>query len=459
MAYENISPWLRQVRRIRPVFALLEDANSDVAIVGGGISGVVTSYFLLRDTDLSVMLIEKNMVAHGATGHNGGQALAAFEHSMQELCERFGEDLASAGQKAINSAWGLLHSIIEETGIDVDLQEVTAYLGFSSIDDVLLMLRELKLLERLGLPKEDMLLAEDVAGAIPVEYQYLFKIVPRKKLDEMLLTQDGNYLCAKGARVVLMNSALFCEELLSWMLDRHSGRFRIHEDTPVRRITVDCGSGSNAGNGKGTVLETGKNVVNAKHAVLCTNGYDDLEIEGVDAAIKGAMRGLLGFMVGYMNEKERAPAASVYFSSRSGPSEAYYYLTRRRYIDGSKRELTSMGGPDRPLGEKEKYSPEDIPEMEEYCSRIEKFYRKTASDASADTRRDFSWSGLMGYTSSGVRVIGPDPACPSLIYNIGCNGIGILPSIYGGKRVVQAILGETLPQSIFDPVSVSLRAA
>jgi len=46
-----------------------------------------------------------------------------------------------------------------------------------------------------------------------------------------------------------------------------------------------------------------------------------------------------------------------------------------------------------------------------------------------------------------------------LIYNIGCNGIGILPSIYGGKRVVQAILGETLPQSIFDPVSVSLRAA
>lgn len=85
MAYENTSPWLRQVKSARPVITLSEDADSDVAVVGGGISGVASSYFLLRDTNLSVILTGKSRVAHGATGHNSGQAVAAFEHTMQEL--------------------------------------------------------------------------------------------------------------------------------------------------------------------------------------------------------------------------------------------------------------------------------------------------------------------------------------------------------------------------------------
>ncbi len=88
MAHENVSPWLREVKRTRPAISLSEDIDSDVAIVGGGISGVATSYFLLHDTSLSVVLIEKGRVAHGATGHNGGQAVAAFERTTIELCEK-----------------------------------------------------------------------------------------------------------------------------------------------------------------------------------------------------------------------------------------------------------------------------------------------------------------------------------------------------------------------------------
>ena len=175
MAHENTSPWLRQVKRTRQVITLSEDANSDVAVVGGGISGVATSYFLLCDTNLSVMLIEKGRIAHGATGHNGGQAVAAFERSLIELCEKFGETQVEEGLLAIHDAWKLLYSIIEETRINVGLQEVRAHLALSSFDDVLLMLKEKHLSDRLGLPKEDFLLAEDVAGDIPEEYQPSFQ--------------------------------------------------------------------------------------------------------------------------------------------------------------------------------------------------------------------------------------------------------------------------------------------
>jgi glycine/D-amino acid oxidase-like deaminating enzyme len=77
--------------------------------------------------------------------------------------------------------------------------------------------------------------------------------------------------------------------------------------------------------------------------------------------------------------------------------------------------------------------------------------RKNITDVPAAKGKDFAWNGLMGYTSNGVRLIGPDPAYPSLIYNLGCNGIGILPSIYGGKRIAEYINGEPLGPSIFDP--------
>ncbi len=450
MAHENVSPWLRQVRRNRPVIALPEDIDSDIAVVGGGISGIATSYFLLSDTSQSVILLEKDRVAHGATGYNGGQAVAAFERSIIELCKRFGEDLVSEGLKAVNGAWDLMYSMISDTGIDVDLQEVFANLAFSSIDDVLLLLRERQLSERLGLPWQDVFLAEDVAGAIPEEYRFLFRKRQRKELEEMLLTRNSGYICVQMVRTGLMNSALFCEELVSWMLDKYSGRFRVYEDTPVQRIRM--GSGSFNGKGGSAVLKTAKNVVNARHAVLCTNGYNDLIIEGTDGSIIMATHGVLGFMIGYADENEKDPAASVYFDSKGQDlDDGYYYLSRRGYIEGPKKVLVSVGGQDRNLGEKERHSLEQIPHLEEYYSRIENFCKKTVIDIPGGRQRDFSWNGLMGYTSSGVRVIGPDPIYQTIIYNLGCNGIGILPSIYGGKRVAQIINGEKLAPSIFDP--------
>jgi glycine/D-amino acid oxidase-like deaminating enzyme len=376
--------------------------------------------------------------------------VAAFERTTIELCEKFGEDKVSEGLLAINSAWRLLRTIISETGINVSLQEVTAYLGLTSLEDVLIMLKERQLSDRLGLPGQDILLAEDVAGDIPEEYQFLVEQRQRKELDELLLTRDSGYICTQKVRTALMNSALFCEELVSWMLERYPGRFRVYEDTPVQRIKI--GNGLIYGQGNGAALDAGKSVINAKHAVLCTNGYNDLEIKGQDASIDVTIKGLVGFMVGYLDSELRDPAASAYFSSRRSGEEGYFYLTRRDYMEGLKRILTSVGGPDRPLDAKERYLPEDFPEAEEEYSRLDEFYRNTIIYASANMRQDFSWHGLMGYTSSGVRVIGKDPSHPCLVYNMGCNGIGILPSIYGGKRVTQIINGETLAPSIFDPI-------
>jgi glycine/D-amino acid oxidase-like deaminating enzyme len=57
----------------------------------------------------------------------------------------------------------------------------------------------------------------------------------------------------------------------------------------------------------------------------------------------------------------------------------------------------------------------------------------------------------MGYNDSGIRVVGSHPGHPRLHYNLGCNGVGFLPSIFGGHRVSRLLAGESFAPSIFNP--------
>jgi glycine/D-amino acid oxidase-like deaminating enzyme len=57
----------------------------------------------------------------------------------------------------------------------------------------------------------------------------------------------------------------------------------------------------------------------------------------------------------------------------------------------------------------------------------------------------------MGYTPNLVRLIGTEPRNPVLMYNLGCNGIGILPSLYGAQRIADIVSQKDIEVSIFDP--------
>jgi len=48
-------------------------------------------------------------------------------------------------------------------------------------------------------------------------------------------------------------------------------------------------------------------------------------------------------------------------------------------------------------------------------------------------------------------VIGAHPRHPRLLYNLGCNGVGFLPSTYGRRQIARLMQGERLAHTIFDP--------
>ena len=84
------SPWLEQLDADSLPRPLDVNCSTDVAIVGAGIAGVATAFFTLRDTSSAVVLIERNRVGRGATGHNAGQLATYFERPLCDLVDAYG---------------------------------------------------------------------------------------------------------------------------------------------------------------------------------------------------------------------------------------------------------------------------------------------------------------------------------------------------------------------------------
>ena len=106
------SPWIAQLAPLGDPRPLDEDVAPDVAIIGAGIAGIATAFFALRSTDQSVLVLERDRVAHGASGRNAGQLTTYFERPLHDIAAQFGNDLAIEGQRAFDDAHELLDLLV-----------------------------------------------------------------------------------------------------------------------------------------------------------------------------------------------------------------------------------------------------------------------------------------------------------------------------------------------------------
>ena len=69
--------------------------NCDIAIIGGGIAGVSSAYWLKKeDPGLNILLIERGVIGSGATGRNAGFITCGSVEHFNRLCERWGREVA-----------------------------------------------------------------------------------------------------------------------------------------------------------------------------------------------------------------------------------------------------------------------------------------------------------------------------------------------------------------------------
>jgi glycine/D-amino acid oxidase-like deaminating enzyme len=95
------------------------DAQYDVAIVGGGFTGLWTAYYLLRrDPSLRVVVLEKEFAGFGASGRNGGWASNLLPMGWPQVAEASSREAALALQRAADDAVDEVGRVAEQEGID-----------------------------------------------------------------------------------------------------------------------------------------------------------------------------------------------------------------------------------------------------------------------------------------------------------------------------------------------------
>ncbi|HYO42401.1 MAG TPA: FAD-dependent oxidoreductase, partial [Candidatus Limnocylindrales bacterium] len=93
--------------------------DADVAILGAGMTGLWTAYYLLRrDPSLRVLIIEREIAGFGASGRNGAWCAPDLNISMSRLARLHGEDAARRMQQATYDAVDEVGRACAEAGID-----------------------------------------------------------------------------------------------------------------------------------------------------------------------------------------------------------------------------------------------------------------------------------------------------------------------------------------------------
>jgi glycine/D-amino acid oxidase-like deaminating enzyme len=429
---------------------LLRDAETDVLIVGAGIAGISTAFFLLRSSSRRVMLLERDRVGRGATGHNAGQLTTYFERPLFDIADEFGIELAVAAQQAFDEAHALLDLMSAEAGATVRVERFVGHMGMLSLNHVQVHLRNNLVRKQGGIRTETCLVSDEAEFLhdIPAEFDGLYSVVPQARIRELLETDDDSYRAVLSDRKGCANSGMLVQQVLAHLEREHPERFMYADSTYVERIVVGDA---------GIAVEARGHTVHAQSVVLCTNGFVDHTVVDDTGAPVGLARdqqvvGTMGYMAAFFEERRREPAAMSYIRNTTiGGDTPYVYITRRTYDrPDDVATLTCMGGPEHPITgtsyDRDQPFPGTV--LAEVDERLRPFAQRQRPPG---LPYDYQWHGLMGYNEGGIRVVGRHPRHPRLLYNLGCNGVGFLPSVYGGHRIAGLLDGEPLPPTIFEP--------
>ena len=385
---------------------LVGDRETDIAIVGGGYTGLSAAYFLGR-LGATPIVLEANRPGWGCSGRNGGFA--------RPVIGRF-------GPAAMVEKWGL------ETARRVFAE------GLAALDTVRALMRDgaidcdvtgeghLKIAHRAS----RLAGLEADARAYREHYGYEARVLGAEEVRTRYLggTQSYGGLVLKDA--LGLNPLKLAFGMLA--LARGSGA-RVHANAPVVRWTKD---------GSTHVLHTPTGRVRARQVIIATNGYTP---EGFYPATNGALLPVLSHIIvtrpmtpaektaaGFLTSHVITDTRNLLFYFRRLPDERIMFGGRGRIID----------------------SPASRKVQREFL--LAELKRKCPALGAITV--DYDWAGWVCVTADQMPHIHHAEDELGVLYALGYQGSGVALSLHAGRLLADRIAGKPLPalQPVFSPL-------
>lgn len=231
---ENKSLWASYPPDYQTNEPLIGDTTADIAIIGGGFTGVSTAYhFSRRYPEKRCIILEAKSLANGASGRNGGMLLNWINGIQDQSAE-----MTKRVYDFTNSGIDMIENIIKEHNLDVSYRRDGTMTAFTNQERAEAAHRHVEWLNSIG---------------VPLKFMTPSELKPNIELTNIYGAEvDFNEGQLNGAQYI---------RALKPVLEQQG--VQIYENTPVRKIEE----------GSTITLHTDKGTVKAKAIVLATNGY------------------------------------------------------------------------------------------------------------------------------------------------------------------------------------------
>lgn len=372
-------------------------ATAEAVVIGGGMLGVWTTYWLAK-AGVPVVLLEKSAIGWGASGRNGGFLTGGAAIGYQRTTDLLGRENAKAFWALSMTGQELPHQIIAEEGIDCDLRRNgTLSLALTQSD-----------LE--GMTHQQALLREDGFTVDILDRSAVQSLIDTPLAEEIV----GGYLTPTGA---LLHSSRYLAGLAR-AAQKHGARI------------VKASAQSIDARADGASVQTSAGTIDAGRVIVALNAWTD----SVIPEMKGVIVPTRGQILTYK------PTDRI-FTTATGteitPTGEYWQQTP----DGS----IVIGGcrADAPNSDSDVREMVSTPDV---SAKIEQLLPRLFPELT-HLEVDRRWAGLMAFTPDGLPVIDHMEASKSVWYGGGFNGHGMpFGPILGQLLANTALSGAPAPE-------------
>ena len=357
----------------------------DIAVVGGGIIGCSTAYWLSRrHPDQEVALVEADTIGHGASGRNAGFLLQGVNWDYQSDVENYGEDTARRLWHITHRNRQLIEQELDPAAFDFVNRGGLAVAGTEEQDERL----------RASVP-------EMRAAGAPVAY-----LSPPET--NRRLHADGFY----GSLFVTSGAMLDPLQLVQHIAAE--SRATILEHHTVQRVEGSSGQ---------VVIHTSQRTLEARRVVLAVGAYLPQLIPGVRRYVRPVRAQMLA----------TAPAEESVLSLPVYSHAGEFYV--RQTAEGT---VLAGGARHRHSEAEVGYDDRTTPAVQADIERYLHTYFPWTQSLDISSR----WSGTMGFSPDRRPVVGSLPSHSESLWVTGCTGHGMSYGFWLGRALASCAAGD-----------------